>query len=147
MAKRLDPATSYALTLAGSYAVAAGLYIVVSGHAAARFAADLEELHDIEVYKGLAFVGVTGVALFALAHLLFRRLLRSAAEVAVAREAILRADRQVLPGLLAASIAHDFKNALAVARTTVELLEEAPSSEDQAERWATCAPRSITRPI
>ena len=132
MASRVDPATGYSVTLAGCYAVAAGLYIVVSGHLAARFAADLEELHDIELYKGLAFVTITGLALFALAHVLFRRVLRSAAEVAVAREAILRADRQVLPGLLAASIAHDFKNALLVARTSAELLEEAPAPEEHA---------------
>ena len=133
MVSRPSTAVGYAATLAGSYVVAAGLYIVVSGHLAARFAADLEQLHDIELYKGLAFVTITGLALFALAHLLFRRLLRSSAEIAVAREAILRADRQVLPGLLAASIAHDFKNALMVARSGAELLEEEPLRADHVE--------------
>ncbi len=131
--ERSRTASRYAATLAGSYVVAAALYIVLSGQLAVHFAADLEELHDIELYKGLAYVTVTGTGLFALALVLFQRLLRSAAEVAVAREAILRADRQVLPGLLAASIAHDFRNALMVACTNAEVLEQSPDAPDRSE--------------
>ncbi|MFO0549407.1 MAG: HAMP domain-containing sensor histidine kinase [Polyangiaceae bacterium] len=126
-------AAGYAATLGGAYVVTAGLYIVVSGHVAADIASSFEELHDIELYKGLAFVVVTGALLFLLAYALFRRLLRSTFEVAQSREAILRADRQVLPGLLAASIAHDFKNALAVAQTNATLLAEDPTADERKE--------------
>lgn len=127
----LRRATTYAATLAAAYVVGAGVYIAVSGRIAATFASSLEDLQNIELYKGMAFVLVTGLALFALSRVMFQRLLYSADEVARGREVLLRAEQQSLPGLLAASIAHDFKNSLAVARTSAELLEEEPLAEDR----------------
>ncbi|MBX7197068.1 MAG: hypothetical protein K1X94_33780, partial [Sandaracinaceae bacterium] len=59
-------ATTYAATLAAAYVVGAGVYIAVSGRIAATFASSLEDLQNIELYKGMAFVLVTGLALFAL---------------------------------------------------------------------------------
>lgn len=118
--------------MALGYVVAAGLYIVLSGRVAAALASSLTDLESFERTKGIAFVLCTGLGLFVLARTLFLRLLRSADEVARAREAQLRADRQALPGLLAASIAHDFKNVLTVIGASADLLAEDPSPADRA---------------
>ncbi|MFO0686524.1 MAG: HAMP domain-containing sensor histidine kinase [Sandaracinus sp.] len=125
-------ATRYAATMAIVYVVAAGLYIVLSGRIAAALASSLHDLESFERMKGIAFVLCTGLGLFVLARTLFARLLRSADDVARAREAQLRADRQALPGLLAASIAHDFKNVLTVIGASADLLADDPSPADRA---------------
>lgn len=120
-----------ALVIAVSYVGATCLYIAVSGELAARLASDLGELQHFELIKGFVSVGITGCLLFGLAYTLFLRQLLAAADATEAREALLRADRQAVPGLLAASIAHDFRNALAVARASAELLEEDLEREER----------------
>jgi signal transduction histidine kinase len=128
----LHAATRYAAALAGAYVVVAGLYILLSTHLAAALASSLQDLEVLERIKGIAFVLVTGAALFVLARTLFGRWLRSSEEVARAREAIMRADRHALPGLLASSIAHDFKNVLTVIGASAELLEADPPPDERA---------------
>lgn len=126
-------ATTYAAVLAATYLLAAGTYIAISGRVAAALAASLDDLRHVELVKGLAFVGVTGVLLFLLALALFHRLARIETELARSREALLVADRQALPGLLAASIAHDFNNVLAVVLAGVEELREHVREDTAAE--------------
>lgn len=125
-------ATRYAAALAFAYAITAALYIVLSGRVAAALASSLHDLESFERTKGIAFVIVTALALFVLARTLFVRIARSAEEVALAREAQLRADRQALPGLLAASIAHDFKNVLTVIGASADLIADDPRPDDRA---------------
>lgn len=122
---RRSRALTFALTLALVYVGVSGLYIIVSGQLAARLAASLPDLQELETMKGLAFVVVTGLLLFGLAYFLFRRIEQNVDELARNREALLAADRRATPGLLAASIAHDFNNVLSVIGTSIELLEGA----------------------
>lgn len=117
---------SYAAALALAYITLAATYIAVSGALAADTAQDLDELRRVELVKGVAFVAVTGGALFGLSLGMFLRLERSARSLAQAREALLAADRRATPGLLAASIAHDFNNALAVVTAGVDELRGLP---------------------
>lgn len=122
--RAMSRATTYAAALAAGYVVVAGAYIAVSGEIAAALAPSFDELHYLELVKGLAFVAVTGLLLFALALVLFRRLARLETELWRSREALLVADRQAIPGLLAASIAHDFNNVLTVVIAGLDALRE-----------------------
>lgn len=122
----MSRATIYAAVLAATYVLIAATYIAVSGEIAAALASSLDDLRHVELVKGLVFVGVTGALLFALALALFRRLARFEAELSRSREALLVADRQAIPGLLAASIAHDFNNILTVVLAGIEELREQP---------------------
>jgi PAS domain S-box-containing protein len=62
------------LCLAVGYIVLCSAYIVLSGRIAAHLAGSVEQLHDIELLKGLAFVVITGMAYFGFAAFLLKRI-------------------------------------------------------------------------
>lgn len=122
------------LTLSITYLAGAGLYIIISSRLAASASADIQELESHELFKGLLFVGTTSVALFALAAALFRRIERAGRELLHSRELLLAAEHRAQAGLLAASVAHDFKNLLLVMSSCVaELREKIPIEPEHRE--------------
>jgi signal transduction histidine kinase len=110
----------YAAWLSLSYLIAAGVYIRESSHLAARFAKDIGELEHIERVKGLAFVAITGIFLWALSWLFFSRLQRSNEERAKGQQALMLVQSKIYAGELAATVAHDFNNLLMVLRSGVD---------------------------
>jgi signal transduction histidine kinase len=123
----------YAAWLSLSYLVAAGIYIRESSHLAARFAKDVSELEHIESVKGLAFVAITGILLWALSWLLFSRLQRSNEERAKGQQALMLVHSKVYAGELAASVAHDFNNLLMILRSGVDEMAEYGKASTDAE--------------
>jgi signal transduction histidine kinase len=115
------------LLLAAGYAVLCGAYIVVSGRAAAHAAANVPQLADIELVKGLGFVAATGFLFFGFAWLLLHRLAQRERALARQRSALLASDRRALAGVFASAVAHDINNVLTVANAYLaQLAPEAP---------------------
>ena len=118
------PSMGRALVIAGTYALIAGSYIVLSGEVARTLAGSVEELERLEKFKGIAFVVVTALGLFGVATAVLKRQLAVAEEAARARENLLRSERTALAGLFVSSIAHDANNISMVVGTTLALLQE-----------------------
>lgn len=119
-----------AAILAAIYAAGAGAYIVISGQVAADSSVSVEDLHTIELLKGLLFVGVTTALLFVLSHALFRRAWRATTAMERSRAAFLAAQRRATAGLFAATVAHDFNNLLMVLSAGLyELAAPAPAED------------------
>jgi len=120
----------YAAFIASLYLVVGLAYIHLSDYVALQFAMTAEALSRVEVFKGTAFIVVTAVLLFVLAHRLFRRAERSAENIVHHREALLSAERRAMAGMVGMSMVHDFNNLLQSASGNAELLqmdlEEAP---------------------
>lgn len=133
----------YATSLAIAYLLVGVTYIFVSGHLAARGSLTVEELHRVEEIKGLCFVGATSLLIFGLSYMLFRRLVRSAEVAARSRETFLAAERRATAGLLASSVAHDFRNLLVVLGAGVgELRSGGPGTADVLDDMAIAVRRA-----
>ena len=125
---RLKP-FRYALLLSLAYGLMASVYIWLSGQLAARLAASVHDLARIERLKGFAYVGTTAVLLLLASWFLFNRLKHATEEGERLRQATVMAQSRVLAGELAASVAHDFNNALMVAQYAITEAQEAATSE------------------
>lgn len=115
--------------LAGSYLLLGSGYIAVSSTSAFQTAATGAELYHIELAKGLAFIAVTAVLLYAGARLVFARLLRQSRELELARRATALGRRQSLVGILVLAVVHDFRNLLQVAIGNCDLLRQGVPAE------------------
>lgn len=103
-----------ALVLAITYLVIASGWIVMSSAAVPAFTSDVLQSTDLEIYKGLAFVVVTGLGIFLFAWIGLRLRERLVAEILTWREATAATERQAIAGVLASSVAHDINNVLMV---------------------------------
>ena len=113
---------SLGLTL--TYMVLCGAYIALSGKFAAGAARSVEQLRNIELLKGLAFVVVTGLGYFVFSAVLLRQISIQQHRIAQQRHALLTADSRAMAGIFAVSLAHDMKNMLGVALAYEESLRE-----------------------
>jgi signal transduction histidine kinase len=111
------------LGLALTYMVLCGAYIALSGRFAAGAARSVEQLHNIELLKGMAFVVVTGFGYFVFAAILLRRIAAQQHRLAQQRHALLTADSRAMAGIFAVSLAHDMRNMLGVALAYEESLK------------------------
>jgi len=119
--------TRYAALLAAAYVAIASAYIVVSGHLAAGAAGSIEEMRRTETVKGVLYVVVTALLVFAGARWAMRRQERDAEELRRCEQALVANEGRVFAGLTAASIAHDVNNVLTVALAELDALDqEAP---------------------
>lgn len=103
-----------ALVLAIAYLLIASGWILMSSRAVPLLTTDVIESTDLEVYKGLAFVAVTGLGIFLIAWIGLRLRERLVAEILTWREATAATERQAIAGVLASSVAHDINNVLMV---------------------------------
>lgn len=104
-----------AVVMAGVYVAFSAVYIVASSRLAATRSRSVEEMEQVERYKGVAFVVLSGVLIHVIALSFMRRLERQ-------RDALLVSEHRALSGLFASSIAHDINNVTTVARGSAELL-------------------------
>lgn len=123
--------TRYAAMLAGAYVLLASVYIILSGYLAAGASHSVEELRRIETIKGVLYVAVTSLLIFAGARWAMHRMERDAQELLRREQALVANEGRVFAGLTAAAIAHDANNVLTVAQTDIEMMEEdGKGSED-----------------
>lgn len=127
-------AIRYATWLALGYLLVAGVYIWISGRIAADLARSVQDLERIEHIKGLTFVLVTALLLWALAWALFSRLQRSHDEQVKSQQTLMLMQNKAFASELAASVAHDFNNLLLVLGAALEVADEAGGTLDQPTR-------------
>ncbi len=124
--------TRYAAWLASIYVVVATVWILGSSQVAYWLADRPDVLRSIEQVKGVAFVLVTGAALFLGARALFGRIERAAEDLVLRERALVGNERRALAGLMAATVAHDANNVLAGVLFDLEALgdpAEAPAAQ------------------
>ncbi len=112
--------------IAISYLLFGSLYISVSGRLAAALAGSVEELKQIEQYKGLVFIWSTGLGLFLLSYALLARTRRLFLELAEDRERLALFQQRALASEMAAAVTHDFRNLLSVVASAIEEAREEP---------------------
>lgn len=96
------------------YGLLAGAWIVHSGRAAASRAHSVAELQELELIKGLGFIGITFALFFFALFFLFRKIRQHQEIVARQYWALAQADRPMLVGILASSIAHDISGVVEI---------------------------------
>jgi signal transduction histidine kinase len=126
--------TRYAAMLAGAYVLLASVYIILSGYLAAGASHSVEELRRIETIKGVLYVAVTSLLIFAGAQWAMRRMERDARELLRREQALVANEGRVFAGLTAAAIAHDANNVLTVALADIEMMEEDGSGSEDLKR-------------
>lgn len=136
--------TGFPSQVALGYVAVAGAYILLSGRAAAALATSTRQLEQIERFKGIGFVLVTGALLFLLCRRFVRQVAAEGAALRRTREALAAADRRTVPGLMAASIAHDANNGLALVQGYLELLAEEPGLGAEAREAVEAARGGVT---
>lgn len=108
--------------LAAIYLVFCVIYIGISSYLAAKSAHSVEELAQIETFKGVLFVLVCSALLFTLTYFLLKRIARGQEAVLAHAGALLMAERRAMAGIFATSVAHDMNNILTVGVATADLL-------------------------
>jgi signal transduction histidine kinase len=120
----------YALVLSFGYVAVTAVYIWLSSLLAAGASHSVSEMLSIETRKGLSFVGVTGALLFLGALWVARRLQRDAALLSRQERALVANEGRVVAGLMAASVAHDANNVLAVVLGELDELRRTLGRDD-----------------
>ncbi|MCK6446496.1 MAG: HAMP domain-containing histidine kinase [Planctomycetes bacterium] len=122
----------YAWLLAGSYVLFGTAYIVISTWLAATSSMSVEQMEEIERWKGIAFITVTAMLLFALSYGLFARIRAQEELIARQTHAIHNSERAMLAATFAGTIAHDINNALTASTFAVEELRAVvrPNSDE-----------------
>ncbi len=110
---------------AGLYIILCAGYIWLSGRIAAQFSKSLSTLQIIELYKGIAFVVVTGVMIFVFFYRLLSKIEQQNREIDIQRKAIAGAQARALTGVIAGGIAHDINNLLGVIKFDMDDLAAA----------------------
>jgi signal transduction histidine kinase len=127
------------------YLALASLYMLLSGEIALGTSASMDEIHRFERIKGLVFVAVTSAMLF-VANLTLLRRMRHHEELERRMErALSNAERSVLAGTFARTIAHDINNALSPATLTIALLEERVADNPDAKQEVEVIASSLQR--
>ncbi|MHB1297607.1 MAG: ATP-binding protein [Gemmatimonadaceae bacterium] len=111
-----------ATMMAGSYLMVAAAYILASSDMASTHTRTVEDLRRVEILKGLAFVAVTALALFAVNLIQLQRLRRRDERLRRMDRALHNAERSVLAGTFASTVAHDINNGLMVATLALDEL-------------------------
>ncbi|MBL8910533.1 MAG: HAMP domain-containing histidine kinase [Archangium sp.] len=123
-----------AALIAGSYIALATLWILGTGALARSLTNSADELERFERYKGLIFVGGTGLLLLLASWFVLRRLQADLVRDAEARETMLELERHSQSGLFVSSIVHDANNVATV--VSAALHELARGARDQQAREA-----------
>lgn len=115
-----------AAVLAVVYVAVCSVYIVYSDRIAAALASSPDAYEQIQTYKGLAFIVLSGVLFFLFGAGVFQLLEQRRRLVLRQAEALIRAEGRAQAGILAASLAHDINNILTVINGQAELLADEP---------------------
>jgi two-component system sensor histidine kinase HydH len=123
MKKIITPLQSSA-TIAAGYIIICGVYIWFSGAIAARLSSSIPALQNIELYKGLAYVIITGLILFFILYNLLARIVTQNRELELQKKALIAVQSRALTGSFAAGIAHDINNVLGVVDFGIDELRD-----------------------
>lgn len=123
MQKTINPLRSSSIIAAG-YILICGVYIWFSGAIAAKLSSSIPALQNIELYKGLAYVIITGLILFFILYDLLARIVTQNRELELQKKALIAAQSRALTGSFAAGIAHDINNVLGVVDFGIGELQE-----------------------
>jgi two-component system sensor histidine kinase HydH len=127
------------------YLVAASAYILVSGSIVEQMATSVAHLERLEKMKGIAFIVVTALLMFLVNLTLLRRMRRHEDIERRMERSLANAERSVLAGTFARTIAHDINNALSPAMLTVSLLEDAVAENQEAREYTATITSSLQR--
>lgn len=120
------------LLVAVGYMVFFSIYILVSGRIAAGISPTVIDLQRLELAKGIIFVIVTGVSLFALVFFYLRRLREQDLKLVSQTRKLVETERLVTTGLFAASVSHDMNNMLTALNGYTDILEHHTGIDDEA---------------
>jgi signal transduction histidine kinase len=134
-----------ALFVAGLYFVLAAAYILISSTFASERSGSVEDLRQIEILKGLAFVLVSAMLLFAVNWGLLQRIRRNDERGRRMERSLHNAERTVLAGTFARTIAHDINNGLLAAQMNLELLSTEVADNAEARELVGEATRALAR--
>lgn len=134
-----------ALLIAVAYSACAAAYILISSTLASEHSGSVEELRRIEILKGIGFVIGSGALLFGLNATALLRVRRNEERARRMEQALANAERTVLAGTFARTIAHDINNGLAVARLNLEMLQQAADATGDVAELAREAADAVQR--
>lgn len=134
-----------ALFVAGLYFVLASAYILISSTFASEHVGSVEDLRRIEILKGLAFVLGSAILLFAVNWGLLQRIRQNDERGRRMERSLHNAERTVLAGTFARTIAHDINNGLLAAQMNLELLNTEVADNAEARELVGEATRALTR--
>lgn len=118
-----------AAILAAGYIAFCVAYILVSGRIAAAIAVSASELQHIEAIKGVVFIVVTGLMLFAVIYAQLKRIRSNELMMRMQERTILQTERRSVAAMSAASLAHDLNNLLLSLLGLVEELKRHEQSD------------------
>lgn len=104
-------------------------YIVISDAVATRLAVTPEQIENVQRSKGILFMAMMGVLIFATLKIMLERIRRAEAKIEAQHEALLRSERRGMAGILAASVAHDINNVLTSLSVDLSLISDAVRAE------------------
>ncbi|MFI5372092.1 MAG: sensor histidine kinase [Candidatus Eisenbacteria bacterium] len=133
----------YAFVVAVGYALLATAWILVSSTLAKRASASVEQLEQLELIKGVAYVLVTALAVFFGTRGALSRLERSDERLRRRDAALLANERRVFAGHMAASIAHDANNVLQGVIMDLDSLRRAIGDDQKLRRLGESVERLI----
>lgn len=107
--------------MALGYLMIAGGYVWLSSQFAGTQSADVDQLRRIELIKGIAFIVVTAAALFVVNLAQLKKLRERDERLRRMDRALHNAERRVIAGTFASTVAHDINNGLMA--TTLPLSE------------------------
>lgn len=140
-----NPITRYPYLIAGGYLLAAAAYILLTDWIAFQLFPDPGRLSNAQLVKGLGFVLVTSIALFALLKLLFGRIGESTEELLRSREVLIASERRSIAGVLSASVAHDCSNVLTILGGEMRQIRLNAMSPDAVDAHASRAIEAVHR--
>lgn len=120
-----------ATLLAGGYLVVSVAYVILSTWLATRFARSPEQLARIETMKGIGFMVVSAVALWLFNHRQLVRVRRRDSQFRRMDRALQNAEKSVLAGTIASTVAHDINNGLMTAAVSLEDLHDRVSGDPE----------------
>ncbi len=106
------------------YMAVCSVYVWQSDALLGRLSITRERLTEIAQIKGILFVFLTSILLFAGIGLLLRQILRREEAMQRQKEAMLHAEERATAALFATSVAHDMNNILSVCLAEVDALGE-----------------------
>jgi two-component system sensor histidine kinase HydH len=113
-----------AAILAVVYTVVCSFYIVYSDRIAHALASPTLSYEQIQTYKGLAFVILSGLMLFGFSFWIFQLLEGRRRQILQQAQALVNAESRAQAGIFASSVAHDINNILTVLFGRIELLSD-----------------------
>lgn len=114
----------FSLSIAAFYVVATLLYIWISGRLVADASSSVEVLAHLELMKGLVFITVTGILLFAATFFMLHKCKLKDEIIISKNKSLIASERLVTAGVFSSSVCHDINNLIYVITGNAELLRK-----------------------